>query len=84
MTERRKEGGDRGVRGRTVRHTVVGVAAGTLVFLGLGLYLNVATGFEIMRNPGPVGVLTVIGAPVGGLVGPLAGALLGRIRDGGS
>lgn len=63
-----------------IRATLVGLAAGGLLFLGLGLYLNRVTGFATFEHPGPVGVLALIGATVGGLVGPL---LAGLSRSGG-
>lgn len=67
------------MRGK-VRATLVGLAAGGLLFLGLGLYLNRVTGFGTFEHPGPLGVLALIGATVGGLVGPL---LAGLSRDDG-
>ena len=60
-----------------LRPTLLGLAAGGLLFLGLGLYLNRVTGFATFDHPGPVGVLTLIGATVGGLVGPLLAGLVG-------
>lgn len=64
----------------TVRRTLTGVGGGGLLFLALGLYLNAATGFSLAENLGPLGMLTVVGATVGGLVAPLAGRLLDRWR----
>lgn len=64
----------------TVRRTLAGLAGGGLLFLALGLYLNAATGFGIAENLGPLMMLTVVGATVGGLVSPLAGRLLDRWR----
>lgn len=65
----------------TLRRTLAGLAGGGFVFLALGLYLNAATGFGIAENLGPLMMLTVVGATVGGLVAPLAGRLLDRWRD---
>ncbi len=65
-----------------LRATLVGLAAGGLVFLGLGLYLNRVTGFGTFEHPGPVGVLALIGATVGGLVGPLLAGLAGGRESG--
>lgn len=67
-----------------LRPTLVGLAVGGILFLGLGLYLNRVTGFATFEHPGPVGVLALIGATVGGLVGPLLAGLARRREDGGS
>ncbi len=64
----------------TVRRTLAGLAGGGLLFLALGLYLNASTGFGLTENLGPLTMLTVVGATVGGLVAPLAGRLLDRWR----
>lgn len=72
----------------TVHRTLAGLAGGGLLFLALGLYLNAATGFSLTENLGPLTMLVLVGATVGGLVAPLAGRLLDRRRgredDGGS
>lgn len=65
-----------------LRDTLVGLSAGGALFLGLGLYLNRATGFGLLEHPGPIGVLVLVGATVGGLVGPLLGELARRRRSG--
>lgn len=67
--------------GETVRHTLVGLAVGGVVFLGLGLYLNLTTGFAPVDHAGPLALLALVGATVGGLVGPLLGALARRWRS---
>lgn len=60
--------------------TLAGLAVGGALFLGLGLYLNVATGFGPTDNPGPVAILTLIGATVGGLVAPMLVSAVRRRR----
>lgn len=67
---------------RRIRASVAGFALGGAGFLSLGLYLNLATDFPPLANAGPVGVLALIGATVGGLVGPLAAGLFSRSRGG--
>lgn len=63
--------------------TVAGFAIGGALFLALGLYLNVATGVGPADNPGPVAVLALIGATVGGLVAPMFSSLIRRWREDG-
>lgn len=65
-----------------LRATLVGLATGGLLFLGLGLYLNRVTGFGTFEHPGPLGVLALIGATVGGLVGPLLAGVIRRRERG--
>ena len=54
-----------------IRASLIGAGIGGGAFLVVGLYLNHATGSSPLSHPGPVGVLVVIGATVGGLVAPL-------------
>lgn len=65
-----------------IRTTAIGAGVGAAVFLAVGLYLNVATGAPALSNLGPVGMLVVIGATVGGLVAPLFRRLRGGDRGG--
>lgn len=53
------------------RVTLLGAAIGGGAFVAMGLYMNMATGAPPLSNLGPMAVFAVIGATVGGLVGPL-------------
>lgn len=59
------------MRRAQLRATAVGAALGALAFALLGLYLNRAVGAALFSNAGPVAILALIGATVGGLVAPL-------------
>lgn len=61
-----------------LRRSLVGFAAGALLFVGLGVYLNARIGAGAFAHPGPVAILAVIGGTVGGLVAPLFGRRDGR------
>lgn len=65
---------------RKVRHTLMGFSGGAVLFLGLGVYLNRVTGFAALEHVGPLAMLVLIGATVGGLVGPLLGSLIRQRR----
>lgn len=69
-----------GASSSTLRRTLAGAAGAGALFLGLGLYLNLATGFSPAENLGPLLMLVLVGATAGGLVAPLAGRLLDRWR----
>lgn len=74
------DGGD-GRSASTLRRTLAGAAGAGALFLGLGLYLNLASGFSPAENAGPLLMLVLVGATAGGLVAPLAGRLLDRWRS---
>lgn len=59
----------------------MGAAVGGGLFLSATLYLNWRSGSGLLANPGPVALFTLIGATVGGLVGPLVGSWRRRRRE---
>ena len=65
----------------TGRWTVIGAAMGGGLFLALSVYRSVASGGPSMSHLNPIGVMTVIGATVGALVGPMFGAIAARRRS---
>lgn len=79
MTDRQDRDGDGQMR-RAVWASLVGVAGGGGGFFLLGLYLNTATGFSALDHPGPLAVLAVVGATIGGLVAPLVATFRRRKR----
>lgn len=54
-----------------LRSTAIGAAVGAGAFLALGIYLNATTGMGPLTNFGPLAILAVVGATIGGLVAPL-------------
>lgn len=56
------------------RKTLIGAGTGGALFLALGAYLNLSIGAGPLANLGPLAMLTVIGATIGGLIGPLIGS----------
>ena len=60
----------------TGRWTAKGAAIGGGVFFALSLYRSIASGGPSWSHLNPIGVMFVIGATVGALVGPLMGAVV--------
>ena len=67
-----------------IRLTWLGFVVGALVFAVLGMWMNTQIGAPMFSNPGPVGILALIGGTTSGLVSPLlfqrAGARRARHR----
>ena len=64
----------------TVRWTLVGMAWGGGLFAAVSIYRSLASGEPLLAQLNPIALFTVIGATVGGLVGPMAGAVVRRRR----
>ena len=54
-----------------IRLTWLGFVVGALVFAVLGMWMNTQIGAPMFSNPGPVGILALIGGTTSGLVSPL-------------
>lgn len=54
-----------------IRLTWLGFVVGALVFAALGMWMNTQIGAPMLSNPGPVGILALIGGTTSGLVSPL-------------
>ncbi|WP_419166977.1 hypothetical protein [Candidatus Palauibacter sp.] len=54
-----------------IRLTWLGFVIGALVFAVLGMWMNTQIGAPMFSNPGPVGILALIGGTTSGLVSPL-------------
>ncbi|HIF37803.1 MAG TPA: hypothetical protein EYQ69_00845 [Gemmatimonadetes bacterium] len=65
----------------TIRWTIKGMMAGGGVFLTIGIVKSVYSGGPFLPYLNPIGLMTVIGATVGGLVGPLVGKAVENIRN---
>ena len=63
---------------RTVRRTVVGALVGGGLFLLAAVYQSLRAGGELTQYAAPTAALVVIGATVGGLLGPLLGRIGSR------
>ena len=59
-----------------IRLTWLGFIVGAIVFAVLGMWMNTQIPAPMFSNPGPVGILALIGGTTSGLVSPL---LLRRI-----
>ncbi|WP_420448565.1 hypothetical protein [Candidatus Palauibacter sp.] len=59
-----------------IRLTWLGFVVGAALFALLGMWMNVQIGAPMFSNPGPVGILALIGGTTSGLLSPL---LLSRL-----
>ena len=64
----------------TVRWTVKGMLVAGGVFLTIGIIKSIYSGGPFLPHLNPIGLMTVIGATVGGLVGPLVGKAVRNVR----
>ena len=67
--------------GSTLRWTVVGAAWVGGLFAALSIYRSVASGGPALQHLNPIAIMTVIGATVGGLIGPMIGVIVARLRE---
>ena|GEM_PF-746769 len=67
----------------TVRWTIKGMVAvgGTFLIVGIIKSVFFSGGPPFSQYLNPIGLMTVIGATVGGLVGPLVGKAMQNIRS---
>lgn len=65
----------------TVRWTAKGMIAVGGVFLAIGIVKSIYSGGPFLPYLNPIGLMTVIGATVGGLVGPLVGRAVENSRE---
>ncbi len=65
----------------TGRWTLISGVVGGGLFLALSMYRSIASGGPSWTHLNPIGVMTVIGATVGALVGPMLGAIAARRRS---
>ncbi len=63
------------------RWTLIGAAVGGGLFFALSMYRSIASGGPSWTHLNPIGVMTVIGATIGALVGPMLGAIAARRRS---
>ena len=54
-----------------IRLTWLGFIVGAAIFAVLGMWMNTQIGAPMFSNPGPVGILALIGGTTSGLVSPL-------------
>ncbi len=75
-------GSEEGPKSRsTLRWTLLGVAWGGGLFAAVSLYRSLASGGPFLQHLTPIAVMTVIGATVGGLIGPMIGVAVARRRN---
>ena len=65
----------------TLRWTLIGAAVGGGLFAALSVYRSLASGGFELHHLNPIAVMTVIGATVGGLIGPMVGMARARFRE---
>ena len=63
-----------------LRLTWIGFVVGAVVFAALAMWMNTQIGSPMFSNPGPVGILALIGGTTSGLVSPLLLRRLERRR----
>jgi len=68
------------VESSILRRTLIGAAVGGGLFAAVSIYRSILSPGPLLTYWEPVAVMLVIGATVGGLVGPLAGGILLRRR----
>jgi len=54
-----------------IRLTWIGFVVGAVVFAALGIWMNTQISSPMFSNPGPVGILALIGGTTSALVSPL-------------
>lgn len=67
--------------GRAFRWMIRGALLVGGIFLLVSVLQTLATGGRVLRHLGPILAMTVIGATVGGLAGPLVGGGIERRRE---
>lgn len=65
----------------SLRRSGIGATVGAAVFGSVSLYRSLLAEGGVLDYLGPMGMMTVIGATVGGLVGPLIGEAWKRRRE---
>ena len=65
-----------------LRWTIIAALWGGGLFAAVSIYRSVAGGGPIVQHLNPIALMTVIGATVGGLIGPMVGGFVNRRRGG--
>ena len=65
----------------SIRRSLIGAGVGAAVFGAASLYRSLLAEGNLLDYLGPIGMMMVIGATVGGLVGPLVGEAWRRGRE---